>query len=126
MKEQPSRLVNCSCCGQSGERGDFYRDKLNDRYACVDIDACIHRQTLRKAGATDASYVKRLENAFLMVYDLAGMDTHPLPESLPESAYVPGYMSKVRELREVFALVKNHLISDDERQPEDRLMPQER
>lgn len=49
--------------------------------------------------------LKRLENAFLMVYDLAGIDATPSPEALPESAYVPGYMDKVRELREVFALV---------------------
>jgi hypothetical protein len=49
MKEQPNRLVNCSCCGQQGERGDFYQDKINDRYACVDIDGCVFRQKLRKA-----------------------------------------------------------------------------
>lgn len=44
MNEQPSQTVNCSCCGYPGERGDFYRDKLNDRYACVDIEGCIVRQ----------------------------------------------------------------------------------
>ena len=49
---------------------------------------------------------ERLENAFLMAYDLAGIDAEPLPERLPESAYTPGYMSKVRELREVFAIVR--------------------
>lgn len=52
----------------------------------------------------EAEYVRRLENAFLMAYDLAGIDATPLPEALPESAYIEGYMSKVRELREVFAL----------------------
>lgn len=47
----------------------------------------------------------RLRNAFLITYDLAGIDASPLPEALPESVYVPGYMDKVRELREVYALV---------------------
>ena len=46
----------------------------------------------------------RLANGFLMAYDLAAIDSEPLPERLPESAYVPGYMDKVRELREVHAI----------------------
>jgi hypothetical protein len=56
-----------------------------------------------------ASYVKRLENAFLMAYDLAGMTTHPLPEALPESMYAPSYMDKVRELQAVAAIISKHL-----------------
>jgi hypothetical protein len=59
--------------------------------------------------APDADYVQRLENAFLMAYDLAGIDVEPLPERLPESAYVPGYMDQVRELREVFAVASEHV-----------------
>jgi hypothetical protein len=55
------------------------------------------------------AYVRRLENAFLMAYDLAGIDAHPLPEVLPEKYYADGYMAKVRELREVFAIASKHV-----------------
>lgn len=80
-------IKKCEVCGQDATLTNEFVTHLMARHSTV------------------AQYLKRLENAFLMVYDLAGLDTHPLPEALPESTYVPGYMDKVRELREVFALV---------------------
>jgi hypothetical protein len=48
VEAQPSRVVNCCCCGQHGERSDFYHDKVNDHFACVDLDACLSRQAAMK------------------------------------------------------------------------------
>lgn len=42
-KHQPKRTVNCSCCGVEGERDKFYHDKINDRWACVDLSVCMRR-----------------------------------------------------------------------------------
>jgi len=61
----------------------------------------LEQQHTTAATVTDNGYVKRLENAFLMIYDLAGIDA-----SLPES-------ERMRELCEVFALVKGQVMERD-------------
>lgn len=79
----------------------------------LSTDRVAQDKTLKASQDFDACHDwARLRNAFLMAYDLAGVDATPVPEVLPESAYVPGYMDKVRELREVFALASAQVTSD--------------
>lgn len=77
MNEQINRFVNCSCCGIAGERGDFYQDKLNDRYACVNVDDCIHRRNMRDASEHE---VERL------MHGIIGTQVDAIEDALEQAA----------------------------------------
>jgi hypothetical protein len=120
MKDQESTTtttetpdVECQFCDFRGTFAEGAAHRRQTQHLIRTVTAGDLRREQASAPAPQpeldaGDYLRRLENAFLMAYDLAGIDAEPLPERLPEKYYADGYMAKVRELREVFAIAFEH------------------